>query len=206
MAKKERVGILHGKPIVIGDKNLVTDNEIHVSDFNNDSVIYAKVPKDMMGIYNRFAFSIYCQYILGLRVQALGWIEFKEDNSVFVLMASEGDINWGGDEAVGSPRIYKYIDDEGYYYYKMFKPNLIKPLYLSNSLPPEEKEAFNNMLSKLYPKTLTEWIEMFRESEGDDAYKFRNRIINITKEEYEKEFQKLTVENYKKQYPNTELG
>lgn len=201
---KNRIGILRGKPIVEGDKNIVTSNEIHISDFNEGSVMYAKVPHDMMGIYNRFAFSIYCQYILGLRVQALGWV-VEGNTSVLALIASEGDINWGGDEAVGSPRIYEYIDDEGYYYYKMFKPNLIKPLYLSNSLPPEEKEAFNNAISKLYPKTLTEYIEMFKESEQDEAYKHRNRIINITKEEYEKEFQKLTVENYKKQHPNAEI-
>lgn len=202
---KNRIGILRGKPIVEGDKNVVTSNEIHISDFNEDSVMYAKVPKDMMGIYNRFDFSTYCQYILGLRVQALGWSAIGDYSSIQVLIATEGDINLLNDEAPGLPRIYEYIDDEGYYYYKMFKPNLIKPLYLSNSLPPEEKEVFNNAISKLYPKTLTEWIEMFRESERDEAYKHRNRIINITKEEYEKEFQKLTVENYKKQHPNAEI-
>lgn len=32
---KNRVGILYGKPVVIGDKNLVTDNEIHLSDLSN---------------------------------------------------------------------------------------------------------------------------------------------------------------------------
>ena len=46
---------------------------------------------------------------------------------------------------------------------------------------------------------------MFKESERDDAYKFRNRIINITKEEYEREFQKLTIENFKKKHPSVEI-
>ena len=205
MSRKQRAGILHGKPIVIGDKNLVTDNEIHVSDFNEGSVMYAKVPKDMMGIYNRFGFDSYCQYILGLRVQALGWSVIENHTSILALVATEGDVNWLNDEAPGLPHITTYIDDEGYYYYKLFKPHLIKNLHLGSTLPPEEKKALNNIFSKLYPKTLTEWIEIFKESEGDDAYKFRNRIIIITKEEYEKEFQKLTVENYKKQHPNAEI-
>ena len=34
---KNRVGTLYGKPVVIGDKNLVTDNEIHVSNLSNNS-------------------------------------------------------------------------------------------------------------------------------------------------------------------------
>lgn len=33
---KNRVGTLYGKPVVIGDKNLVTDNEIHVSNLKSD--------------------------------------------------------------------------------------------------------------------------------------------------------------------------
>lgn len=202
---KNRIGILRGKPIVEGDKNIVTSNEIHISDFNEDSVMYAKVPKDMMGIYNRFNFDRYCQYILGLRVQALGWTVIENYTSILALVATEGDVNWLNDEAPGLPHITTYIDDEGYYYYKLFKPNLIKNLHFNSTLPPEEKEAFNNMLSKLYSKTLTEWIEMFKESERDDAYKFRNRIINITKEEYEREFQKLTIENFKKKHPSVEI-
>lgn len=33
---KNRIGTLYGKPVVIGDKNLVTDNEIHVSNLKSD--------------------------------------------------------------------------------------------------------------------------------------------------------------------------
>lgn len=50
---KKRIGILHGKPIVIGDKNLVTDNEIYLSSSgtsNNLTIICIMV--DGYGIQN----------------------------------------------------------------------------------------------------------------------------------------------------------
>lgn len=63
---KNRVGTLYGKPVVIGDKNLVTDNEIHVSnlsnsktDEDNDKIEYFKFKEP----HSRIEDSVFIQII-----------------------------------------------------------------------------------------------------------------------------------------------
>lgn len=40
MGQKQRIGWLYGKPIMIGDKNIIGKNEIHINDFYDNSKGY----------------------------------------------------------------------------------------------------------------------------------------------------------------------
>lgn len=104
---KRKIGTIYNKPIVTGDKNLVTKNETHISELqgsNNDgggsSNIELTKGKKILSEYYYFDFKkirsddIYIS-VFGIVMHILGFNlnEFKEINEKLEIMSPYGEIN-----------------------------------------------------------------------------------------------------------------
>lgn len=180
---KNRIGILRGKPIVEGDKNVVTSNEIHISDLSSSnegsSVIYFKC--NNVEALAPFISAVTDEPYLFGSLYCIGVIDYWWDSYIYFSILSN---NISITAEMDLSEIYK--DQEGYAYFKMFSARLItsEPNQGTHDQLQAIREHRNFLESFNDISSIKEIVKHINSVDPDYDVDVES-VVDITKEEYE---------------------